>query len=154
MGPWYRVFGSNDRQPAAEAIARHLQGLGIEAAIEVDEDDLGWYRLIIGLAVRGQNLRIERFLSSEQGVRAELNTWAAWLETREENPHHESLMQRIIATSQLIAWQCPGERPAILESASPSIELCRLFAGATDGIYHVDDQGFFNADGALLVKED
>ena len=86
MGPWYRVFGSNDRQPAAEAIARHRQGLGIEVtAIEVDEDDLGWYRARLSAwPSAARTCEIERFLSSEQGVRAELNTWAAWLETRKK----------------------------------------------------------------------
>jgi len=154
MGPWYRVFGSSDRQPAPELIARQLQGLGITVAVDVDEDDLGWYRLNFVLAADGQNLQIERFLASEQGVRAELNTWAAWLETMEENPNHESLMQRIIATAQLFAWQSPQECPANMVSGSPSIGLCRFLAEATNGIYQVDDQGFFSADGTLLVKED
>jgi hypothetical protein len=33
------------------------------------------------------------------------------------------------------------------------VGLCRFLARATDGFYQVDDEGFFEADGTLLVKE-
>ena len=33
-------------------------------------------------------------------------------------------------------------------------DVCRFLARATDGIYQIDGQGFFAADGTLLVTEE
>jgi hypothetical protein len=33
------------------------------------------------------------------------------------------------------------------------VGLCRFLAGATGGFYQADDEGFYEADGTLLVKE-
>ena len=42
---------------------------------------------------------------SEEGIRAELNTWAAWLETAGHNPNHSWLMGHMIQTRQIFTLE-------------------------------------------------
>jgi hypothetical protein len=90
---------------------------------------------------------LERYLAEEEGIRAELNSWAAWLETHENAPEHTHLMERMIQTAQLLTLH-GGEGPEQI-----CIDLCRFLAGATAGVYQIDERGFFAADGTLLVVE-
>src|SRR5260370_24033079 len=97
----------NDVQPDPQSIVQFLRDLGMEASAEVHGDDLGWFRLDLVFAKGGQMLQVARFLAKEEGIRAELNTWAAWLETLEEQPMHSRLMQQVISTVQMLTWQSP-----------------------------------------------
>ena len=94
----------------------------------------------------GAALQLERFLAEEEGIRAELNSWAAWLETRENAPEHVRLMERMIQTKQLFTLQS-------IEESAQAERLCRFLAEITLGVYQIDVRGFFAADGVLLVPE-
>src|SRR5262245_33597511 len=122
MGPWYRVFGRLDAVPPAEALAA-----GADASFESDEG--GWLRGEIRLGA-GAVLELERWTADEEGIRAELNGWAAYLETCERSPHHVALMERMIQTRQLFTLHCPDEA-----TAGPCVALCQRLAAATDGVY-------------------
>jgi hypothetical protein len=148
MPLWYRVFGGNDVQPAPAALLEHLQRLGFAVTGSFAGDDAGWFGA--DLVVSGSApLHLERFLVSEPGIRAELNNWAAWLETCADNPHHVALMERTIQTRQLFTL----ERPEDADVEQMCLALCRFLATTTDGFYQVDQQGVFAADGTLLVAE-
>jgi len=141
---WYRVFGANSRMPTAAAILEYLAGSGASVSGEFATDASGWYRA--DLLVDGVGLQLERYLAEEEGIRAELNSWAAWLETRENVPECVHLMERMIQTTQLITLRSSEE--------SVRIELlCRFLAALTAGVYQVDERGFFAAAGALLITE-
>jgi hypothetical protein len=43
--------------------------------------------------------------------------------------------------------------PAAAEAVSFSDMLCRFLCETTSGVYQVDECGFFQADGALLLPE-
>ncbi len=177
MDRWYRIFGGNDAQPAPAALLEHLQGIAAGARGDFTGDDAGWYAAVIHAG--GMALDLERFLVTEEGIRAELNNWAAWLETCADNPNHAPLMERVIQTRQLFTLRgaphpqplspegrgeqekAPllsgergwgeGEEAALLERLC--IGLCRFLAGATQGVWQADERGFFSADGALLVPD-
>jgi hypothetical protein len=143
MGPWYRVFGGNDVQPAPAAVLEHLQGHGGIVRGDFTGDDAGWYAAVIHCG--DTPLSLERFLASEDEIRAELNSWAAWLETCENSPHSVPLMERVIQSRQLFTLDGTDERLCV--------GLSRFLAGTTAGVWQADDGGFFAADGALLVPE-
>jgi hypothetical protein len=140
---WYRVFGSDSAMPAPTAILAHRTGSGASDSGDFATDASGWYRA--DLLVDGVALQLERYLAEEEGIRAELNTWAAWLETREEAAEHVGLMERMIQTRQLFTLS--GEESIQAE------RLCRFLAEITSGVYQIDRRGFFASDGKLLVPE-
>jgi hypothetical protein len=60
-------------------------------------DASGWYRA--DLVVDGLTFQLERYVADEPGIRAEPNSWAAWLETRANASEHLPLMERMIQRS-------------------------------------------------------
>jgi hypothetical protein len=152
MSQWYRIFGSNDVQPAPAALLEQVHALGVPVTGSFKGDDLGWFRAELVIGDDKTPLPVERYLAGEEGIRAELNTWAAWLEAAGEAPEHHRLMQQMIATTQVFTLGPinPDHEPA----AGPvCVALCRFLAGATAGVYQADGQGFYAADGTLLVPE-
>jgi hypothetical protein len=149
MSLWYRVFGANDEQPTPAAILARLQEFAAGVRGDFTGDDAGWYAAVIHAG--GAQLHLERFLVTEEGIRAELNSWAAWLETRGEDASAVRLMERVIQTRQLITIERPSDA-ALAESIC--LDLCRFLAAVTDGVYQADGQGFCDSDGTVLVREE
>jgi hypothetical protein len=147
MSRWFRVFGWSEEQTSPEAMLNFLHALGATGPAQFRGDDAGWKSLEFILA-EGTPLVLECYLSTEPGIRAELNTWAAWIETCETSPNHLALMERIIQTRQLCTLLSPAE-----ETDSFCENLCRFLARETDGVYHGDGKGFLAADGTLLLEE-
>lgn len=146
---WCRVFGRSDDCPAATALAELARVLGAAGEAEFTMGPAGWYAASIGIG-RGSPLELERFLAQEEGVRGELNSWAAWLETC--GPSAVPLMEQMIQTRQLFTIHCPDDTdPALAECVC--VGLCQLLARQTDGVWQVDGRGFFDAQGTLLVEE-
>ncbi|MFL5243534.1 MAG: hypothetical protein ACJ8FY_15625 [Gemmataceae bacterium] len=147
---WFRVFATTNEAPTAEAAGHRLQALFPGASVSFRTDDQGWFKVSIARPGQG-SLELDRFLASEEGIRAELNSWVAWLETREHDPCFTRLMEHVIATKQVFTIEMDAELPQIQESA---VALGRFLAQQTAGIYQVDGQGFFDMDGRLLLRED
>jgi hypothetical protein len=152
MSLWYRVFGGNNVEPAPGAILAHLNGLGAVVTGRFRGDADGWFEADL-LVADTTALHLERFLAAEEGIRAELNSYVAWLETREGSPQQGALIARVVQTVQLFTLERPdgpgdGE---LLDRLGGG--LCRFLAGVTAGVYQVDGEGFFAADGALLLGE-
>jgi hypothetical protein len=152
MALWYRIFGARDVLPAPAEVEAYLAGAGVHARIAWDGDEQGWYRAEIA-AGECTPLVLERWLADEEGIRAELNTWAAFLETCDSSPHHAALMERAIQTRQLFTLRRPIDPAdeALVERVC--VALVRHLAAITGGFYQADGQGFFAAEGTLLVRE-
>jgi hypothetical protein len=154
MDTWYRVFGTNDAaiEPTAllSAQSRHV---GAQVTGRFRGDDLGWFEAELGL--RGTRLELQRFLAHEEGLRDDLNTWAAWLETAEDNPDAGRLMRQVIGTTQLFTFRpvdaVPDDTVYLFEELCNG--LCQFLARETRGIFQIDGKGFFDAEGMLLVPE-
>ncbi len=138
---WHRVFGSNQAAVELDAFLRQWQAW----SIDYHRDDQGWFRAEIRLSETAPPLIVDRYLANEEGIRAELNTWAAWLELHA--PDSEPWMQRMIATTQLITFQAGGD------SVDFAWALCQFLARETDGVYQVDSLGFYDAQGNVVVLE-
>jgi hypothetical protein len=144
---WFRVFGLADKAPELSALLEHLHSVGLSVVGNFRGDDLGWTggELVLG----DQSVAVERYLTKEDDLRDDLNTWAGWLETRTDQPRYEELMQHVIATKQLVTLK-PAD--AVLK---PLCEhTCHWLAQHTDGVYQIDGQGFHAADGTLLLPDD
>jgi hypothetical protein len=152
MSPWYRVFGTNDVQLAPGALLEAVLARGIAVTGKFHGDDLGWFRAELAVGDDATLLPLERFLSSEEGIRAELNTWAAWLESAGASPEYLRLMQHMISTTQVFTLGPvdADDEPAL---GPACVALCRFLAAETGGVYQADGQGFFAADGTLMVPE-
>ena len=78
-------------------LLQHLHERGGQPQVQFRGDDQGWFEAEVEIALSGPALSLQRYLANEEGIRAELNTWAAWLETVEDNSHALPLMQRIVS---------------------------------------------------------
>ena len=153
MGLWYRVFGANDAQPDPAALLEHLRGQGLNVVGQFRGDDQGWFAAALSFADGGTPVHLERYLAGEEGIRHDLNSWAAWLETADYSPNHGEFMRRVIATTQLFTLRRPVDHSNEILVEKVCVAVCQYLAQETAGMYQVDDEGFFAPDGTLLLKE-
>jgi hypothetical protein len=137
---YYRVFGLTDVTPDLAALLEHTGAIG-----HFRGDDLGWTGGTLTLG--DETIEIERYLTKEDDLRDDLNTWAGWLETRSDQPRHGELMQHVIGTKQLVTLKTPT-------ACRLCDDLSRWLAQQTQGVYQIDGHGFFAADGTMLLPDD
>jgi hypothetical protein len=149
---WFRVFGTSAAEPEPDRLLEEVHRQRGAVVGRVRRDEQGWFEVELTAADGTGELKLARYLAGEEGLRAELNTWAAWLETNEANLHYTRLMEHVIGTAQLFTLQLPpdGTEGPLGRLCLP---LCRFLARETTGVYQADGQGFFAADGTLLVPE-
>ena len=149
---WYRVFSLAETEVPPSALLEHLHGQGLTVAGHFRGDDLGW---TAGELVLPDEARVAltRYLADEDDIRDDLNSWAAWLETADYSPNAAPLMEHMIRTAQLVTLRKPVGASDEITLERVCLEVCRFLAGRTRGVYQIDGQGFFAADGALLVQE-
>jgi hypothetical protein len=148
---WYRVFAASDAPIEPAALLEHLVGMGWPVRGDFRGDEEGWFAVTLELdgAIVAE---VQRYLVSEEGIRAELNTWAAWIEQAAEGTSQQGrLMQQVISTQQLFTIQAAP-------SADPPIEplcraTCKYLLSQAGGVYQIDGQGFFAPDGKLLLAD-
>jgi hypothetical protein len=150
---WYRVFGANDAPVDPAALLDHLHGLDYEVTGHFRGDEQGWFKADLVYPDADARLPLERFLATEEGIRAELNTWAAWLESTGDGHEPARLMQHVIGTKQLFTLHCPDEDADAKLVDELCVALCRYLATETAGVYQIDGRGFFVASGKLLIAE-
>jgi len=148
-----RVFALSEAMPQPANLQRFLGETGCDAPLAVTGDDLGWLAIEIEPVEPASTLRIERYLTDDDELRDELDTWAAFVESRSDSASTTILMQRIVSTRQLFTVRVipfVGATNTIL-----TIEpIARWFARETDGIYQIDGRGFLTAAGELLMPDD
>jgi hypothetical protein len=146
---WGRVFASTESAPNPDELAERLGALGHVADAKAEADERGWFH--IELATECGAIAIDRYLADE-GIRDDLNTWAAWLEIH-AGAHAERLMQHTISTQQLIVVHLRRPDPPP-EAALLLHHVLTCLSRAADGVYQIDGHGFFDECGTLLVAED
>jgi len=146
----YRVFGSNDSAVEHAPFLEHLRGLEFNVTVSLRGDDGGWFEANLFLQDEDEYVKLERFLASEEGVRAELHTWIAWVETI-ETPHQDRLIRQLVGTKQIFTVSPASDLDQHVREVC--LAVCRYLARETDGIYQVDGQGFFTRDGDALAPE-
>ncbi|MBM4072574.1 MAG: hypothetical protein FJ271_27130 [Planctomycetes bacterium] len=147
------MFSATDVEIRPADLLEFLHRHGHEVAAHFCGDDQGWFSAELQLPGEETSLEVQRYLVSEKGIRDELNTWAAWLEMQTSNKHRDDLMRRVVQSQQVFTICSPPEICG--DSAADEVcrRTCAFLAQATAGIYQIDDQGFFAADGTHLVPE-
>jgi hypothetical protein len=152
MDLWYRIFGARDTTPVPADLDACLAGAGVPWRVSVAGDVDGWYRADIAVGADSA-LVLERWVADEEGIRTELNSWAAYLETCDDSAHSRDLMERTIQARQLFTLRRAVEYDDENQIERACLALSRHLATVTEGFYHIDGHGFFAANGTLLVKE-
>jgi hypothetical protein len=144
---WHRVFCSNDTAVTPQVIEELYRDDPYYLSATFQGDDDGWFHAEVSRSIDPNVLSFERYLPAEEGIRTELNSWAAWVEANVQEPG--PLMEQIITTKQLILIASPpwGTSPGMYKH-------CKLLATMTAGVFQIDGQGFFAADGRNLVREE
>jgi hypothetical protein len=156
MSQWFRVFGLRTAVIEPAGLLGHLHAHGFSVSGHFRGDDQGWFHAELRIADDAPPVVVERYAATEEGIRPELRTWAAWLEEQDANPDALPLMERLIGTQEVFTLHQTDEAddpddPQLVERLS--LHCCRYLAAATDGVYQADHRGFFAADGTLLVPE-
>lgn len=150
---WHRVFGRLADQVPPAALAAHLHAAGLPVEPHFKGDDLGWTSGELRLPGLGSPVLLDRYLTSEDDLRADLNAHAAELETHPNSPHAPRLMQHVVQTQQLVTVRKPVAAADEVALEKLLEETCRFLAANCDGVYQVDGRGWFAPDGTLLVEE-
>ena len=145
MERWYRVFGG-DAPCTVEDLVTVLRAAGYEASAHVQADAAGWFRVEFTFT-DGVSIALDRYRADEDGIRAELNSWAAWVETHGDDALHTRLMERLIQTAQLFM---------LVADSDITDRRCEVLIGfvaaRTGGVYQIDGRGLF-ADETLIIEE-
>jgi hypothetical protein len=149
---WYRVFcRAKDELPPAELL-RRLRGEGLAVDGRFRGDGLGWTVADLRLGA-GTPIFVERYITETDDLRNELNAWAAYLETLDYAPNHSDLMERVIQSNQLVTVRKPLNLSNEVVAEWLCEQICREIASFTDGIYQIDNDGWYSSTGLLLLKE-
>jgi hypothetical protein len=126
-----------------------LQSLIPEVKGKFRTDEDGWFQLILDHPSIGE-LTIDHFLTSEKGVRAEINTWAAWLESKQRF----DLMERIIQVKQILSFEVTPEMDDNVSDSLVYKRLALALAALAEGFVHMDGVGFLEPDGTVLIEDE
>lgn len=150
---WLRVFSRSADEVPPASLAEHLHAAGLPVVPHFRGDDHGWTSAELVLPGGGTPVRLARYLTDVDDLRADLNTFAAELETMDYSPHHRPLMERVIQSKQLVTVRRPLDHADEITLDRVCLEVVRLVAARTDGVYQIDGQGWHAADGLLLLAE-
>jgi hypothetical protein len=150
---WYRVFSLSDCPVSPAALAEHLHAQSLPVAPHFRGDDLGWTAGELVLPGGGTPVQLGRYLAKEDDLRDDLNAYAAELETMDFSPNSPRLMQHVVQTRQLVTLRRPLDHADEATLERLCLEVVRFLAAHSDGVYQIDGQGWFAADGALLLQE-
>jgi hypothetical protein len=149
---WRRIFARNTNLIQPHEILEELQRSNLKAEGHFKGDDLGWTsgELIYG---PGSPIMIDRYLTVEDNLRHDLNTWAAELETMDYSPNNGILMERVIQTAQMFTIRIPIDNPDETLTERIGLLICQYLARCCDGVYQIDGEGWFDDAGHCLLQE-
>jgi hypothetical protein len=143
---WYRVFVASAAAPDPDALLALLNRFA-PAEGSFRADAAGWFHA--DFDCDDIPLSLDRYSADEEGVRQELNTWAAFVESLPGGADNAALMERLIQTAQLFAL----EGPPTARGRLLCVVVCDFLARLADGVYQIDGEGFYAADGRPLARE-
>lgn len=150
---WYRIFSRVDTPVSPAALVAHLHEQNLPVVPHFKGDDLGWTTGELHLPNGSTPIMLERYLTEEDDLRPQLNTFAAELETMDYSPNHVPLMQRVIETRQMVTFRRPLDHADEVTLDRLCLAICRYLASNSEGIYQIDQIGWHDADSTLLLQE-
>lgn len=150
---WHRVFGREERPVSPTDLAAHLHAAGLPVAPHFRGDDLGWTAGELRLPGLNTPVTLDCYLAAEDDIRDQLNAHAAELETCDYSPNAAGLVEHVALTRQLIVLRRPVDAADEVALEKLLTAACQYLAARTEGVYQIDGQGWFAANGELLVHE-
>jgi hypothetical protein len=150
---WHRVFGLSPAAVSPSLLIEHLHSQGLVVEPHFKGDDHGWTQGALHLPGDGSPVLVDRYLTKVDDIRDDLNSFAALLETMSYSPANVSLMERVITTQQMFAFRKPIDHANESQLDSLMQSVCQYLAKATEGVYQIDDAGWFDAEGRMLLQE-
>ena len=150
---WYRVFCRSGQEVKPADLLAHLQAAGLVVEGHFRGDDLGWTAAELVVRGGGTPVYVERYLTEQDDLRADLNTWAGYLETLDYSPNHGMLMEHVIQTRQLFTLRKPIDHANDAAVEAVCAAACQFLAGSVDGVYQIEGEGWYSPAADLLVKE-
>jgi hypothetical protein len=150
---WLRVFSRSEAEVPPAALAEHLHAAGLAVVPHFRGDAHGWTSGELVLPGGGTPVRLARYLTDVDDLRADLNTFAAELETMDYSPNHRPLMERVIQTRQLVTVRRPLDHADEVALDRVVEGVVRFLAATADGVYQIDGRGWFTPAGECLVPE-
>jgi hypothetical protein len=150
---WFRIFCPTIAEPTPASLAAFLHEAGLPVVPHFKGDPHGWTTGELHLPGDGSPLLLARYLTLEDNLRADLNSFAAELETMTHSPHATRLMEQVIQTQQFMTIRKPIGHPneSLVERTCET--LASWLAEQTDGLYQIDGRGWFAKSGELLAEE-
>lgn len=142
---WCRIFAAIEDEIPPDMLAEAVYQAGLSAEPHFRGDDLGWTAGDFRDSQKGTMIRLERYLVEHDAIREDLNICAAAIEPI-DHPNVPLLMRLIIQARQLITLNAD-------DPEAPLRELACFIASRLDGLIEMDGQGWFNAQGELLLPE-
>lgn len=149
---WLRVFSPNVTEVPPAELAEHLHALGFAHEAHFKGDVHGWTTGELRPAV-GSPVMLARYLTKEDDLRDDLNAYAAELETQTYSPNNGMLMEKVIQTMQMVTVRKPIDSPDEAATERLCEAVVRFLTERTGGVYQIDGQGWFAADGMMLLQE-
>lgn len=150
---FFRAFCRSAAELPPAALAEHLHAAGLPVVPHFAGDDLGWTRASLELPGGGSPVQVDRYLTTADDLRKDLNTFAAELETMTFSDRRHELMERVIQTQQLVTVRRPLDHADEATLDAVCLAVVRAVAAAGDGVVQIDGRGWFAADGELLLQE-
>jgi hypothetical protein len=153
---WHRIFCRSSNLVEVSRLCEFLVSHGFSVNPNVRGDELGWTEaeLVSANSPRSTPISLCRYLTKEDDLRADLNSFAAELESYSEiQPQSQGCMEHVIQTQQLITFRKPLDYPNEIELERLCKAICHFFAIQLNGLYQVDGQGWMNAEGVEMVHE-
>ena len=154
MTTTYRIFAKSDRQPDPRPLGELCNQFNTPVEGVFYGDDQGWTKLELKFSKGRYRVTIQRYLAVEEGLREAFRTWAAWIESANQDPANDWLMEHMINTQQLFTIEPSAKKAQDPFVKTVCTKIARYLATQTNGVYQVDNEGFFAADGNLLMREE
>ena len=146
---WYRIFSVTPEEVGPAVIAEHLHAHGRKVEPHFKGDEFGWISGELKLPAGGI-VRLDRYLTEEDGIRSELNAFAAEIEDLEESQRSARLMEIVIGTKQLVAISKEEDTGAEVDQTCE--ETARFLTKQSQGVLFIEDRGWFGPDGEELIR--
>lgn len=150
---WLRVFGRSNQIPSPVLLVQTLHDKKLPVVPQFKGDDLGWTEASFAFD-QGSPILLSRYLTKEDDLRDDLNSYAAELEGYVSfQPAAGSLMEHTIQTQQLITIRKPVDHANEVKLEEVCEVICQILASQIDGVYQIDGRGWFTADGHRMIQE-
>ena len=153
MSNWIRIFGTNATTLRVSALVEQLDEAGVEVTWEVMGDDQEWEQVSLQTPAMQAPVMLERMALDDPEIHEEVAPLLDGLERLDDVYDVDEIEQVLGGTRQLYILGMPAGLQGDSDVEQLSLCVSQLIAKLTKGIYQVDQAGFYDADGQILLEE-